>query len=693
MTTAADHFRAATAAWAAGDHPEAERLAGQALAVDPGHADAHSLLGLARLQSGDRGAALPHWRAAAALRPDVAAHRYNLAELCRRLNDPVSAEPEFRAAAELAPQWAEAHFGLGNVLGDLGRVSEALAAYDRAVALQPSFARALYNRGNLLREEGRVVPAERDYRAALAADPDLTDARVNLGAALGELHRWSEAERCYREALERRPGDADLEAALAGAVLAQGRTAEAARLMEACEPRAASPALTRMRREALLPPVPDSAAALAAAHVRLRDALRRAAADPPRLDPGRVHQSGAEPPMGLAYHSADPRPALEAFAALYAPQITPLEPLSPKEGIPRVGVVVTHGHEGVYDRCLGRLVERIAARERVAVALVCSRSGANVLRHLRPSFPGEYLVLPAHVHEAAERIRGARFDVLHYWEIGTDATNYFLPYFRPSRVQCATWGWPVTSGNPRVDWYVSGADLEPSGGESHYTERLCRLGSLPTCYERPPAPPAPPAPAARRRTFGVGPDVPVYLCVQNLRKWHPDFDATVAALLAADRRGRLVLVGDEQPAITQALMARLRRALGPNAERVGAIARQERGGYLRLVSHADVVLDTPHYGSGANTVADAVACETPLVTWPGPFQRGRWAGAVLGRAGLNPLVTRSAMQFVETAVRVANDEPFRRELAAGLRAFGAVWFDHPDAAVELEGFWLEQVAR
>src|SRR5205085_11091391 len=132
-----------------------------------------------------------------------------------------------------------------------------------------------------------------------------------------------------------------------------------------------------------------------------------------------------------------------------------------------------------------------------------SPAGANILRHLRPAFPGGYLCIPARVDEAAAAIRDARFDVLHYWEVGTDAANYFLPYFRPARVQCATWGWPVTTGSPRVDWYVSAAPLEPADAEAHYTERLARLKYLPTCYERPPAPPSPAGPAARRKAFGV----------------------------------------------------------------------------------------------------------------------------------------------------------------------------------------------
>src|SRR5262249_14641943 len=148
-----------------------------------------------------------------------------------------------------------------------------------------------------------------------------------------------------------------------------------------------------------------SRATIAAERERLRAVLTRARENLPRLDLTRRHQSGLEPPLALAYHAEDSRPLLEAFAAVYAPQIDPLEPLPPAEGRPRVGVVVTHGHEGVYDRCLGRLVEQIATAGRASVALVCSRAGANVLRHLRPTFPGDYVILPARLDEAARRVR------------------------------------------------------------------------------------------------------------------------------------------------------------------------------------------------------------------------------------------------------------------------------------------------
>ena len=45
-----------------------------------------------------------------------------------------------------------------------------------------------------------------------------------------------------------------------------------------------------------------------------------------------------------------------------------------------------------------------------------------------------------------ETIRGAEFDVLYHWEVGSDVTNYFLPFFKLAPVQCTGAGLPATSG-------------------------------------------------------------------------------------------------------------------------------------------------------------------------------------------------------------------------------------------------------
>jgi predicted O-linked N-acetylglucosamine transferase (SPINDLY family) len=119
----------------------------------------------------------------------------------------------------------------------------------------------------------------------------------------------------------------------------------------------------------------------------------------------------------------------------------------------------------------------------------------------------------------------------------------------------------------------------------------------------------------------------------------------------------------------------------------------DRADYLGLAAAADVILDTPHYGGGANTVYDAAAVGTPTVTLPGPFQRSRWAMAVNRRLGVEELTAGSPAEYVRTAVRVAGDDDLRSDLGRRIRAAGAGLFEDARAVEELTEFFLNSISR
>jgi predicted O-linked N-acetylglucosamine transferase (SPINDLY family) len=244
-----------------------------------------------------------------------------------------------------------------------------------------------------------------------------------------------------------------------------------------------------------------------------------------------------------------------------------------------------------------------------------------------------------------------------------------------------------------VDYYISATDLEPPEADAHYTERLVRLSSLPTYYVRPPVP----ARLADRDRYGLRATEHVYLCQQNLRKIHPDFDAILADILGADPVGCVALIADEQPFVTELLLNRLRTTLTDVFPRVRIMPRMSRAEYLGLVAAADVVLDTPHYGGGANTVYDAVACAMPTVTMPDHFHRGRWAAAVNRRLGVSELNAATQSDYTQTAVQVATDPELRADLSRRLRSSGTLLFEDGNAVEELTFFFLgavqDQTAR
>src|SRR5262249_36956635 len=141
-----------------------------------------------------------------------------------------------------------------------------------------------------------------------------------------------------------------------------------------------------------------------------------------------------------------------------------------------------------------------------------------------------YLVVPTHVRRARQTIADQKLDVLFYSDIGMDSHTYSLAFHRLARVQCVTWGHPVTTGVPNIDYFLSSELLEADDADGHYTEHLVRLPSLPTYYYRPQMPPQ----SRSRADYGLPGEGSLYLCPQSLFKFHPDFDVLLGAILSRD---------------------------------------------------------------------------------------------------------------------------------------------------------------
>ncbi|MEO1632679.1 MAG: tetratricopeptide repeat protein, partial [Bacteroidota bacterium] len=595
-------------------------------------------------------------------RPDVLT---NLGEAERRSGDLEAAARAYHKALCLDVRFAPAHYNLANVLKATGALGEAVRHYEQAVRHAPTHAGAFYNLGNTLMELARYASAERALREAIRLRPDHAEAHNNLGAVLKHFDRTAEAEASFRAALARRPSYAEAHRNLGQVLEKQGdrdqaRAAykEALRLgIEAGTVPLAEALAHRLRIETLAPIIPESQAAIDAYRVGLDAALTRVEQEAEAqgalvVDPGCLGQVALEPPMLATYQGRDDDRALkERWAALVAqaqtPEGTPLfaEALPTRDrsdGRPRtdsrphIGFVVTSGHEGVFLKGMRGLIQRLPARG-LRVTVACGTPVGPLV--VPPAIhdaavPGstdvEILPLPNDISRAADALKAACCDVLHFWEVGTDTMNYLLPLFRCAPTQVSSWGWPSPSGLPAMDAVLTTDGLDPGGAEVHYTERLVRLAHLPTYYFRPPVP-DPPSPRSR---WGLTVHQRLYLCAQNLRKVHPSMDALVAEILRQDEaehgdgRARVLFIADKEPTITAQFRARLDAALGNLANRVQVLDRMDAEAYLGLVEQVDVLLDTRHYGGGANTVFDACAAGTPIVTWPTVHQRSRWTAAV-----------------------------------------------------------------
>ena len=555
--------------------------------------------------------------------PDYVPALIDLGAVQHQRRERVAAADCYQRALAADPDAGRAHANLALLHHEDGELTAAIAHYEAAHQLAPADAALLVQLGVVLYDDGQLAPAERRLRAALELDPDSAEAANALAGVRKVLGDRTEALALHQRAAALAPEFVAAHENI-GKIYEEEQRVDEAQVAYRRAIELRNDTVLELHTQLLCPPAFGSTAALDAYRQHAAAVLESFRGRALSIPFDRVQSSRAEPPYDWTYQGRDNLAFKRAYADLFADGFArpPLARPPARDGPCHLGVVVTPSHEGVFARCLGGVLARLDAR-RVRVTLVCARPSEAILRTMLPSAALRYLSMPLRFDHAHAIIAAAAFDVLYYWEVGTDSTNYFLPFCRLAPVQCTGWGWPDTSGAPALDAHLSSAALAGPGADALYSEPLVRLPHLPAYMSRPPIP-SRPAARARHSLPARG---ALYVCVQNLRKLHPELDTMLGGILRADPQGTVVGVEDTHPMLGRLLRARWAETLPDVAARIRLLPRLSPDDYFDLVASADVVLDTPYF-SGANTAYDAFAAGVPVVTLPTPFPRGRYTAAL-----------------------------------------------------------------
>jgi tetratricopeptide (TPR) repeat protein/4-amino-4-deoxy-L-arabinose transferase-like glycosyltransferase len=212
---------------------EAIDVLSKAVAIDPGHAEPHFRLGLARRDAGQQQEAIEELTAAVRLRPDHADAHAALGVLLRGEGRTAESLAHFREAVRHAPDSFEARTNLGLALMEAGRPGEAVAEHRRAIAMAPDLASPHNNLAMALLQAGGTSDAVSEYRAALALDPGYVEAHVNLAMTLARSREFDEAFLHFREAVRLQPDSHEVRLRFGGALCDAGRTEEGIEQYEA----------------------------------------------------------------------------------------------------------------------------------------------------------------------------------------------------------------------------------------------------------------------------------------------------------------------------------------------------------------------------------------------------------------------------------------------------------------------------
>jgi predicted O-linked N-acetylglucosamine transferase (SPINDLY family) len=690
------HGLAATAQQAR-DFQRADAAAKRMLAVRPADPQLLLLAGNIREDLGDRPGALAYLETAVRLDPRFAQGHNNLGILQRSLGLREKAFASFRAALKAKPDYMRAWNNLGSMLIEDGQSEEARECYRKAIALDPKYPHAHVGLGLLQLAEGQFEEARASFTRAVELEPRLAEAHLGLGRLHREVMDLDAAELSLRQSISLNPRGVEALVALAEVVAEKGDRNTAVECYR--QAAAAQPASLRARLglALTLPQVYASRDEIDNLRRAYSDGLAALATD---ARPGAAAAAAVETVTDiqwnnfyLAYQGRDDR-ELQARFARY--QRAVLEPALPQFYEPiaartrsgrrlRVGFASHFFYRCTAGSYFKSWITKLD-RERFETVVFSFhnkpdeltaevRAAATRFREDRLSFA-----------RLAEAVRNEELDVLIYPELGMHPRTFTLASLRLAPLQCAGWGHPVTTGHANVDVFLSSEAMEPPGGEAHYTERLVKLPGIGTSYTRP----AVPARVARAQ-LGLPEEAVLFLFPQSLFKVHPDNDDLLVDILAREPRAVIVMFQSRHQQITQQFIDRLSRRFSARglatAGRMKLLPNVDHTDYLRLNLACDAMLDSL-YWSGGNTSLDAIACSLPIVTRPGELMRGRQSAGMLSILGLGELVAPTNEDYVELALRLARDVPYRENLRATIAERSARLFDQEAPVRVLESFLL-----
>lgn len=669
-----------------GKHALAVKHLRTSLGLRNGFAEAYNSLGLALRELGKAGEAIVAFRQALAVRGGYIDAMFNLGTAFEAAQQPGEADRCYRQVLAWRADHADAATNLGNLLRRHGHLGEALPIAELAQRLAPDRAQTNGNLALLLSDLGRQSDAVRYARAATTLEPEQALWWKTLGVARRLLHDIDNAIPNLRRAVELDRNDAATALELALALNEGGETDAARQLFATTKPPQGFGERVRWLRALTLPTIyrddadiDDSQWQFAEGLGELENGLRL---NSPSAIAEAVNAAASVAPFHLHYQPRDNTALQCRFGDLIARVMSTAAPdlAAPCEwlarahgGRVRVGIVSSHLMQHTVSRYFMRLIEGLD-RERFDVTIWHGGREDDRTRRIAAGV-SRFVQTQADALALAHEVRGSRLDVLVYPEIGMDPKHQALAGRRLAPVQCAMYGHPATSGAPAIDYFLSGAELEPADADAHYRERLVRLPGLGTQ----PLPPPPIGNGDWLDAYTQG--TPLLLCLQNFIKLIPAFDATLARLCAES--GARIGFFTRNPPLMRVFRARIEAAFAARkldpAKHLVFLPVQTHANYLAGIARAPLVLDSPWF-SGGGTSLDAFSVGTPVLAWEGTMARGRQTSAMLRMMQVEELIALDDEDYVGKAVTLIRDDNRREALRQRIVRRQSALFDDDSAA-------------
>ncbi len=637
-----------------------ERYAG-VLALQPGHAPVHYLLGIALRDGGDRDGARVQFAAAIAAAPGFVDARVALAKVeqsAGRLHSAVTVCTEGLAAtADPLPL----HRALGLALLAAHEGVAAADAFSNALMFEPADGETHYNHGVALQMQHRMSRATRAYQRALAFRPDLTAADFNLGALFQEQGSTDAAITAYEKVLKAEPANSAAYKYLGEVLFGAGRIKAWLGNFTRFESRC--PGALSLAAQALVAcQYMTDFGKLESYLDGLRD--ERFAA----RDEGDLRDCLEEILYLLLFFDVDPGLVLRVGQTYDATaRSIHGEPLPPRDsrkpGRLRIGYLSPDLRNHVMGKMLWQAVEfHDKSRFELFFYSLSAQEDDWTTRFRGLADHYENIALLSE-RAGAGRIADADLDILVDAAGHTRGAKPGILALKPARVQISHVGTAGSVGLSAIDFKLTDRFADVPESQEWAIEALLPMDGCVYPYRH--VPPAADHPF-RRVKLGIPDDAIVIGAFVTGLKLSRRCLALWRDVLARIPRARLAF-SPIAPAL-RATYARIIAAAGIAKERILILPQgrddEENQARYELV---DFVLDPMPYG-GVNGTLEALDMGVPVVTLVGKRHGERSSFSILTNLGVATTIAQTGPEYVAIAVRLAEDAGFMRDVRAAIRA-------------------------
>ena len=287
------------------------------------------------------------------------------------------------------------------------------------------------------------------------------------------------------------------------------------------------------------------------------------------------------------------------------------------------------------------------------------------------------------LEEWCKSISSQDLDILIYPEIGMHQLTIQLASMRLAPLQIASWGHPETTGLPTIDYFISAELFEDENSVNNYSEKLIKLANLGSYYYKKKK-----YIINNNNQIEIQKDQPILICAGALFKYLPEYDWILIEIIKKIGKCKLIFF-QQQNEWQKILYERLKFKFAHTSlnidEYIIFIPFLNTDEFITLLKKSTLYLDSIGF-SGFNTAITAIECDIPLVTLNGKFMRGRLAAGILKRIGLEELVAKNEIEYIQIVYKLIKDVAYRRKVKEIIISKREIVFNDIESIKSLEIF-------